>query len=107
MKKYEEAAFPVGKAKPNAAQLRTQLARLKNDLEQFLARKPDGAVIEPLRERIRQLESEIAGIEANKTRERQALKDAEDDAVEDASGGSARKHTRPQISTRFPPRRRS
>ena len=104
MSKYEEAAFPMGKAKPSAAQLKTQLARMKNDLEQFLARKPDGAVVEPLRERIRQLESEIAGVEAGKTRDRQAQADAEADAADASSGKSVSK--RPQVSTRFPPRRK-
>jgi phage shock protein A len=105
MSKYEEAAFPMGKAKVSAAQLKTQLTRLKNDLEQFLARKPDGAVIEPLRERIKHLESEIAAVEAGKTRDRQAQADAEADAA-DARKPAPKHVLRPQASTLFPPRRR-
>lgn len=107
MSKHEETAFPVGKAKPTTPQLKMQLARLKNDLEQFLARKPDGAVVEPLRDRIKQLELEIAGVEAGKTRDRQAQANAEADAADADSRKSVPKHgVRPQASTRFPPRRK-
>lgn|GEM_PF-3380562 len=60
MSKFEERAFPVGKAKSDLFGLKNQLSRLKDDLNLFIARKPDGAVIAPLRERIRALEAEIA-----------------------------------------------
>ena len=51
MSKYEEQAYRVGvgkpnpNAKPNVPLLKSQLARLKHDLAQFIARKPDGSVI--------------------------------------------------------------
>ena len=107
MSKYEEQAYRVGgakpnpNAKPNVPLLKSQLARLKHDLEQFMARKPDGSVIAPLRERIRELESTIASAEAENKRERQASRPDDDD---DAGSG-----TRPEMrstSSRFPPRGR-
>lgn len=85
MSKYEEQAYRVGgakpnpNAKPNVPLLKSQLARLKHDLEQFMARKPDGSVIAPLRERIREMELTIASAEAENKRERQANRPDDDD----------------------------
>jgi hypothetical protein len=105
--KYEEQAYRVGgakpnpNAKPNVPLLKSQLARLKHDLEQFIARKPDGSVIAPLKERIREMESTIAAAEAENKRERQASRpDADDDA-----GPGSRQDMR-ATSSRFPPRGR-
>jgi hypothetical protein len=104
--KYEEQAYRVGgakpnpNAKPNVPLLKSQLARLKHDLEQFMARKPDGSVIAPLKERIREMESTIASAEAENKRERQANRPDDDD-----SGPGARGEMR-STSSRFPPRGR-
>jgi hypothetical protein len=106
--KYEEQAYRVGgakpnpNAKPNVPLLKSQLARLKHDLEQFMARKPDGSVIAPLRERIREMESTIASAEAENKRERQASSSQPDD---DDTGPGARGEMR-ATSSRFPPRGR-
>ena len=106
MSKYEEQAYRVGgakpnpNAKPNVPLLKSQLARLKHDLEQFMARKPDGSVIAPLKERIREMESTIASAEAENKRERQASRPDDDDA-----GPGARSEVR-STSSRFPPRGR-
>jgi hypothetical protein len=98
--RHEEKAFPVGKTKPNH-NLKGQLARLKDDLAQFLARKPSAAVLEPLRKRISDLEAEIAA----ETERAQGTARAEkefhrDDARGEGAGSSIRLDT-----GRFPPRR--
>ena len=111
MSKYEERAYNVGRSKPNIAGMKNQLARLKHDLEQFTARKPDGAVVTTLKERIRELEATILDAEASKVRESQAAKAPADDAGDDeivrsdrkaATGRSATYST----SSHFPPRGR-
>ena len=85
MSKYEEQAYRVGvgkpnpNAKPNVPLLKSQLARLKHDLAQFIARKPDGSVIAPLKERIREMEATIASAEAENKRERQSARNPDDD----------------------------
>lgn len=96
MSKYEEKAFPVGKTKPTLAGLKSQLSRLKEDLGQFMARKPGGAVVAPLRERIRELEAEIAAAEEEKQREKHV-----DRGGDDGPEGSMR-----PTGGRFPARRR-
>jgi len=108
--KYEERAYQVGRSKPNIAGMKNQLERLKHDLEQFAARKPSGAVVITLRERIRELEATIAEAEANRKRESQAVRSAADDAAEGEpavvpTGGSVRTGTY-TTSSRFPPRGR-
>ncbi len=108
MSKYEELAFQVGKTKTDLAALKSQLVRLKNDLDQFLSRKPDGAVVQPLRERIKQLEADISAAETSKTRDRQVRADALEDAAAEASekAGAHPDSRHRSASTRFPPRRR-
>ena len=107
MSKYEEQAYRVGgakpnpNAKPNVPLLKSQLARLKHDLEQFMARKPDGSVIAPLRERIKELESTIASAEAENKRERLASRPDDDDDAGPGARGEMR-----STSSRFPPRGR-
>jgi len=107
--KYEEQAYRVGgakpnpNAKPNITLLKSQLARLKHDLEQFMARKPDGSVIAPLKERIREMEAIIASAEADSKREKQAARPSDDD--DDAGAQSSRGEMR-STSGRFPPRGR-
>jgi len=80
--KYEERAYQVGRSKPNIAGLKNQLARLKHDLEQFAARKPSGAVVTTLKERIREVEATIAEAEANRKRESQAARNVAEEAAE-------------------------
>lgn len=108
MSKYEERAYNVGRTRPNIAAMKNQLARLKHDLEQFVARKPDGAVVSTLKERIRELEGTIAEAEANKKREAQA-RAAADDTSHDEEGRTPRRSERSTsagyaIGSRFPPR---
>lgn len=99
MTKYEERAFQSDKAKPSLAGLKNQLSRLKDDLGQFMARKPSGLVIAPLRERIRELEAEIAEAEADKMREKRAIVAAAE-ARRDTS------ETQQSTTERFPSHRR-
>ena len=90
MSKYEEQAFQIGKAvKSDLPSLKNQLARLKEDLGRFVARKPDGPVIAPLRERIKELEAQIAAATEHRKAEQP------DEAVGVQSTGG-----------RFPPRHR-
>lgn len=104
MSKFEDRAFRVGKSKPNLAEMKSQLGRLKHDLEQFIARKPGGAVVDPLRARIRALEAEIneAEAERKRDRERQPVADEGEDMDRGAGGGAFVRST----SGRFPPRGR-
>ena len=113
MSKYEERAYQVGRSKPNIAGLKNQLARLKHDLEQFAARKPSGAVVTTLKERIREVEATIAEAEANRKRESQAARNVAEEAAEGepvttAPGGTAavRRTWSYSTSSRFPPRGR-
>ncbi len=98
MSKFEERAFPVGKAKSDLASLKNQLARLKDDLDRFIARKPDGAVIAPLRERIKELEAEIA--EAD-----QRVKEAQLNRAKSAEGADESAGMR-STTGRYPSHRR-
>ncbi|MEI6985612.1 MAG: Gas vesicle protein V [Rhodospirillaceae bacterium] len=109
MSKYEERAYNVGRTKPNIAGMKNQLARLKHDLEQFTARKPDGAVVVTLRERIREFEATIAEAEANKKRDNMPppVDDAADDAPTQSSDRpSAGRTGNFSTSSQFPPRGR-
>lgn len=104
MSRYEERTYRVGKKKPNIQEMKSQRERLRQDLEQFSARKPGAVVIQSLRERIKALDQEIADAEAERKRERAAS------APGDEEGGPADDGPRmPQraTSTRFPPRGRT
>jgi len=110
--KYEERAYNVGRTRPNIAAMKNQLSRLRHDLEQFVARKPDGAVVSTLRERIREMEATIAEAEANKKRESQARMPADEGAAPGEDDGKAAGRRSPErsstagyaIGPRFPPR---
>ncbi len=111
MSKYEERAYQVGRTKPNIAGMKNQLARLKHDLEQFAARKPSGAVVTTLKERIREIEATIAEAEANRKRESQAARSVAEDAAEgepapSSTTGPAVRTGTYTTSSRFPPRGR-
>jgi hypothetical protein len=100
LSKREELAYRSGRMPTDAAGLSALLARLKGDLEQYMARHPDGPLIGPLRERIRQL---TADLNARKTEDaRRAAGEPRDGEAEGEGsyrrGGSA--------TGRFPPRRR-
>jgi hypothetical protein len=97
--KYEERAFQIGKGKSDLASLKNQLARLKEDLGRFVARKPDGSVVAPLRERIRELEAQIADADRQQAAARQSSRDAAAEAADDSTGMHS-------TAGRIPPRRR-
>lgn len=99
MSKYEERAFPLGKTKPDLAGLKCQLARLKEDLGRFMSRNPAGAVVASLRERIRELETQIAEADRARLKERQAGREAGGEPGDAAEGVHS-------TAGRFPPRRR-
>ena len=99
MSKYEERTFQVGKVKSDLTSLKNQLARLREDLGRFMARKPDGVVVAPLRERIRELEAQIAEQDRQRAEARQSSKAAAGDAAEGSTGVHA-------TAARVPPRRR-
>jgi hypothetical protein len=113
--KYEERAYQVGRSKPNIAGMKNQLARLKHDLEQFAARKPSGAVVITLKERIRELEATIAEAEANRKRESQAARSVAEEAADGEAAAASQTGTATATvgrtgsyttSSRFPPRGR-
>jgi septal ring factor EnvC (AmiA/AmiB activator) len=99
--RYEEKVWrvPKGKGGPSIAEMKSQLARLKQDMEQFQGRGAGAAVMASLRDRIRQLQGSLAEAEAAQAQRRQARSHAEEDAREDGP-------RRPQqtTSSRFPPR---
>ncbi|MGE5546608.1 MAG: hypothetical protein ACM33T_06915 [Solirubrobacterales bacterium] len=97
MSKYEERAFQVGKTKADLGVLKNQLARMKEDLVQFTARKQGGSLVGPLRERIRALEGEIAAMEQARKRER-----VPDEGPDASPPGQAVRQT----TGRYAPRRR-
>ncbi len=103
MSRHEERAYRVGSTKPTLASMKQQLVRLKEDLLQFKSRKPDGAMIQPLRDRIRSLEAEIAEAEASKKRDREEKSQREPgDPAEPNQGYTAIRGNQGH----FPPRRR-
>ncbi|WP_207457108.1 Gas vesicle protein V [Azospirillum sp. SYSU D00513] len=100
MSRYEEKVYRVSKGKggPSIAEMKNQLARLKQDLEQFQGRGAGAAVQSSLQSRIRELQTSLSEAEAAQARRQQARR-AEDD---DDDGPR-----RPQVqatSSRFPPR---
>ncbi len=95
---HEDKAFPMGKSRVDLAGLKTQLARLKEDLSRFVARSPHGSVVGPLRQRIHEIEMQIAEADRERQRARPA---AAPPPPADESGESVR-----STGSRFPPRRR-
>ena len=95
---HEDKAFPMGKSRVDVAGLRTQLARLKEDLSRFVARSPHGSVVAPLRQRIHEIELQIAEADRERQRSRAVMAAPADEGGE--SGGVR------STSSRFPPRRR-
>ncbi|WP_156927254.1 Gas vesicle protein V [Azospirillum halopraeferens] len=101
MSKFEDRAFRVGKRRSGLAEMKGQLVRLRQDLEQIAARNPAGAVVAPLRQRIRALEAEIAEAEAERARSRPPSRDEADAGDEGGPRGGVR-----STAGRFPPRGR-
>jgi phage shock protein A len=98
--RYEEKVYRVAKGKggPSVAEMKSQLMRLKQDLEQFRGRGAGAAVVSSLQTRIRDLQASLAEAEAAQAQRRQARARAEEDGQDEA-----RMPTR-ATSTRFPPR---
>lgn len=96
MPNYDEKAYRMTRSKdgPTLAEQKSQLARLKQDLEQFTSRQAGAAILGSLRERIRDLEGSIARIENARTLDREARQSGE---------GGGRSEVR-ATSSRFPPR---
>lgn len=98
MPNYDEKAYRVTRSKegPTLAEQKSQLARLKQDLEQFKSRQAGGAILGSLQERIRDLEGSIARADNARALDREARQSGED-------GGVPRNEVR-ATSSRFPPR---
>ncbi|MEE3623398.1 hypothetical protein UCD39_05270 [Nitrospirillum sp. BR 11752] len=107
MTRHEERVFRSAKPKTDLATLRSQLQRLKGDLEQYLARNSSSAMIAPLKERIRELEGTIAAAEERSARPRASgWTGAIDGAAAQRAEAPPRSHGGPAGGDRFPPRRR-
>lgn len=111
MSRFEERAFRTSRQAADASQLANQLARLQSDLEQYMARRPDGPMVAPLRQRIADVKLALMAAKNHEERVRAAKKAASADAGE---GGYAPRRASPEGATgspggagRFPPRRRS
>ena len=87
--------------KVELSDLKNQLARMKEDLDRFVARKPTGLVVEPLRERIRQTEALVAEGTRRLAEDRKSLRDSSTDSQADPSAGMQ------SASGRLRPRRMS
>ncbi|MDE1145226.1 MAG: hypothetical protein PW843_01225 [Azospirillaceae bacterium] len=108
MTRHEERVFRSAKPKTDLATLRNQLQRLKGDLEQYLARNRNSAMIGPLKERIRELEGTIAAAEERSARPRATgWTGAIDGAGAQRAEAPPRSHGGPAGGDRFPPRRRA
>ena len=101
--RYDEKVYRVPRRKdgPSLAEQKSQLVRLKQDLEQFKARQAGAAVVASLQSRIRDLEASISRAEGARMLDRQARQPSgePDDAPASAGGYRA-------TSSRFPPRGR-
>ncbi len=97
MPNYDEKAYRITRSKdgPSLAEQKSQLARLKQDLEQFKSRQAGGAILGSLQERIRDLEASVARIENARVLDREARQSGSD--------GAPRNEVR-STSSRFPPR---
>lgn len=102
MSKYEERTYRIAKKRPNMAEMKSQRERLRQDLEQFMARKPGAAIIASLKERIRALDAEIAEAEAERKRERERQPGPGDEA----EGPDGPRPVARSESSRFPTRGR-
>ena len=110
MSRFEERAFRTTRQAADSNQLANQLARLQSDLEQYIARRPDGPMVAPLRERIAEVKLALVAAKNHEERVRAAKKAAS----AEAEGGYAPRRASPEGGAagqaagagRFPPRRR-
>ncbi len=79
MSMHEDKAFPVGRGQIDVGDLKSQLARLKEDLGRFVARSPTGSVVAPLRQRIHEIEMQIAEVDRDRLRSRPAAPATDED----------------------------
>ncbi len=105
MTNYDEKAYRIAKSKngPSLAEQKSQLARLKQDLEQFKSRQTGAAVVGSLQERIRELEASIAHADTARALDREAhrsFKDGQKEGDDDRAHADEVRLT----SSRFPPR---
>jgi len=104
--RFDEKVYRVPKRKegPSLADQKSQLVRLKQDLEQFKARQAGTAVIGTLQARIRDLEASVSRAEAARMLDRQSRRPNDgDDAGEPAAAPAGGLRA---TSSRFPPRGR-
>lgn len=110
MNRFDEKVYRVPKRKdgPSLAEQKSQLVRLKQDLDQFRARQAGTAVIGSLQARIRDLEASISRAEAARMMDRQSRRpaDADEAGESSAEAGSAGPGGYRATSSRFPPRGR-
>ena len=100
MSNYDEKAYRMTRSKdgPSLAEQKSQLARLKQDLEQFKNRQAGAAVMATLQERIRELEASVSRADTARALDREARR-APRDADDRPGAGDVR-----STSSRFPPR---
>lgn len=101
MPSYDEKAYRFTKRKdgPSLAEQKSQLARLKQDLEQFKNRQAGASVMASLQERIRELEASVARADNARALDREARRPSGDRDENAAPGQEVR-----STSSRFPPR---
>nr|WP_301340719.1 Gas vesicle protein V [Azospirillum brasilense] len=106
--RFDEKVYRVTKRRdgPSLQEQKSQLLRLKQDLEQFKSRQAGAAVVGSLQARIRELESSLSRAEAARVTDREARRPRGDD--EDAESGDMpmADGTMRATSSRFPPRGR-
>lgn len=108
MNRFDEKVYRVTKRRygPSLQEQKSQLLRLKQDLDQFKSRQAGAAVVGSLQARIRELEASVTHAEAARVTDRESRRprggeeDAESGAMPMADG------TMRATSSRFPPRGR-
>lgn len=107
MNRFDEKVYRIPKRKdgPSLAEQKSQLVRLKQDLEQFKARQAGAAVIGSLQARIRDLEANLTRAEAVRSADRQSRRGAAEEGDE-PTGDAAPSGGYRATSSRFPPRGR-
>ncbi|CAO3431237.1 Gas vesicle protein V [Azospirillum doebereinerae] len=95
MSRHEETVYRTTKkvGEPSIAEMKSQASRLKQDLDQFKGRGAGAALIQPLQERIRDLEAAIAHAQV-----------AKGGASPDPDAPDYQRPVARTTSNRFPPR---
>lgn len=109
MNRFDEKVYRVTKRRdgPSLQEQKSQLLRLKQDLDQFKSRQAGAAVVGSLQARIRELESSISRGEASRMMDRESRRPHGGD--EDAAPGDmpVPENSMRATSSRFPPRGRT